>query len=61
MLHHRSMTTSYNNNMYSIHPGLVSISFYAIPIFPFEFQFFNLLVRNFNSYNLQRLTASLHR
>ena len=32
------MTTSYNNT------GLVSISFYAIPIFPSKFQFFNLLV-----------------
>ena len=32
------------NNACTLHPGLVSIPFCAIPIFPSKFQFFNLLV-----------------
>ena len=44
MFHHCSpMTTSYNDSMYST-SSLVSIPFYAIPIFPSKFQFFNLVV-----------------
>ena len=44
MLRHCSHDNTVTIIACTLQPGLVSIPFYAIPIFPLKFQFLNLLV-----------------